>query len=76
MTDLHLEDHQRDNLLTLLVAVSGLAGPSPLCAANTGDWVIELMGQLGWRGPAATDYGHPNAKPTELAMRARRWSKP
>jgi hypothetical protein len=75
MAELNLTDHQRDNLLSLLIAVSGLAGPSPLCAANTGDWVLELAGDLGWCGPAATNYGHPNAKPTELAMRARRWSR-
>ena len=75
MALLDLTDDQRDKLLSLLIAVSGLAGPSPLVAANTGEWVLEIAADLGWRGPAATDYGNPNAKPTELAMRARRWSR-
>lgn len=71
-----LNDYQRDNLLTLLIAVSGLAGSSPLVTANTGEWVLEVASLLGWRGPAATDYGDPIAMPTELGKRARRWSKP
>lgn len=70
-----LTPHQRDNLLALLIAVSGLAGPSPLVAANTGDWVLEVASLLGWRGPAATVYGAPTAMPTELGKRARNWSR-
>lgn len=72
----HLTRSERDNLLALLIAVSGLAGPSPLQAANTGDWVLDVAHVLGWAGPAATDYGLPNAMPTELVQRARRWRAP
>jgi hypothetical protein len=63
--NLRLDPYLRDNLLALLLAVSGHAGRSPLQVGNTGDWVMMLVSQLAPAGPPG-EQGRPNRTAEQL----------
>jgi hypothetical protein len=66
---LSLDQYERDNLLSALVAIGHLKGAPNL---NTGDWVCQIAFKLGWQGER-TDWGRPNHSAEEMAARHQAW---
>jgi hypothetical protein len=63
---LTLTGHERDNVLALLLAAAGAAGPSPLAVADTGDWLAAVISKLDGGGGTTL----PDRSPEQLVRAA------